>query len=462
MGADKMTNKTITVITPILCAFLCVSLGIIIYVPGETIRPALEMIINTVAVAAVILAIGGLLFLAWIGYTRGAMFQADLQIKRADANRAVVQSQLTIAAQGAVIVTHQITGDQVSNHLFYGNDNRIVDAPAQFAQLAPPNELPTMVTLSSLLPRMRGDMNRLIIGVEMVNGVLQPVTISLYELFHTIVAASSGWGKSAFGRNILTQLATGPDEVEFVLIDQQQHGLAPFRSCDRLRYPILSSEPEILAALKEVHSEAVGKRAELFAKYDAENLQEYNQQADDPLPPIVVAVDEAAALLNVHKDIGGALRQHAWELRKFGVYQILMLTSAKGTVIDTPHRQQFASKVQLHANDKNQARLLLSGADALHFPPGRAVIELPGKPLTTVQTPLIGAREIRSLFARGSTPAGPMVVDVETDSQKVIRLFEQGKKRTPISIEVFGGDGGNQLKKVDEIINSYRKTVSLR
>jgi len=32
-----------------------------------------------------------------------------------------------------------------------------------------------------------------------------------------------------------------------------------------------------------------------------------------------------------------------------------MLTSAKGTTIDTDHRQQFASKVQLHANE--EARL---------------------------------------------------------------------------------------------------------
>ncbi|MCL4299097.1 MAG: hypothetical protein KJ077_25400 [Anaerolineae bacterium] len=72
-------------------------------------------------------------------------------------------------------------------------------------------------------------------------GQLASLTISLYELFHTIAAASSGWGKSAFLSAILAQLATCLDPVELVLIDQQLHGLAAFKDCDRLRYPILQN-----------------------------------------------------------------------------------------------------------------------------------------------------------------------------------------------------------------------------
>ncbi|MBE7550097.1 MAG: hypothetical protein HS126_03345 [Anaerolineales bacterium] len=135
-----------------------------------------------------------------------------------------------------------------------------------------------------------------------------------------------------------------------------------------MRYPILQQPGEILGALHEVYAEAIQYRAALLRRYDADNLAEYNQKADHFLPPVIVAVDEASALL-ADRDIGQVLKKQAWELRKFGVYQMLALTSAKGTVIDTDHRQQFSSKVQLHANDKSQARLLLDTVEALDFHP---------------------------------------------------------------------------------------------
>jgi len=88
-----------------------------------------------------------------------------------------------------------------------------------------------------LIPQQRGDMHNLVLGVRMDEaGQLAPLTISLYDLFHTIVAASTVGASRSCQRNP-AQLATCPDPVEFVLIDQQDHGLSAFKQCDRLRYP---------------------------------------------------------------------------------------------------------------------------------------------------------------------------------------------------------------------------------
>ncbi len=75
--------------------------------------------------------------------------------------------------------------------------------------------------------------------------------------------------------------------------------LAAFRQCDRLRYPLLRQPEEILCALQEVYDEAVGRRSELFARYDADDLADYNRQADEFLPPVVVAVDEAGSSIEL-------------------------------------------------------------------------------------------------------------------------------------------------------------------
>ncbi|MBE7550098.1 MAG: hypothetical protein HS126_03350 [Anaerolineales bacterium] len=77
----------------------------------------------------------------------------------------------------------------------------------------PSFELPTLVRWSEVVPGQRGDLNNLILGLRLnEQGQLSPLNISLYELFHTIAAASSGWGKSAFLSAILAQLATCPDQ----------------------------------------------------------------------------------------------------------------------------------------------------------------------------------------------------------------------------------------------------------
>ncbi len=311
----------------------------------------------------------------------------------------------------------------------------------------PSPELPTMVRWVELLPQQHGDMHNLVLGVRLDEaGQLVPVRISLYELFHTIVAASTGWGKSGFVNAILAQLATCADPVEFVLIDQQDHGLTAFKQCDRLRYPLLRQPGEILSALHEVYEEATQDRSVLFARYDADDLADYNRQADDFLPPIVVVVEEASALL-ANKEIGAELKKHTWELRKFGVYQFLMLTSAKGTTIDTDHRQQFASKVQLHANEKAQARLLMDASEAVGFPPGRAMIDLPGQSPTIVQTPYITKQELRTLLRPAS--ALPRVPAVSTGLTARIlseaekdhlfkRRVEEGLSRNAASLEAYG------------------------
>lgn len=317
----------------------------------------------------------------------------------------------------------------------------IIDVAPAIPMLPSPS-LPGMVRLPDLLPSLRGDLSRLIIGVKLGdNGQQEPVTISIYDLFHTVVAGSSGWGKSGFMGSLLYQMATAAQKTEFVLIDQQMHGLAPFKNCTRLRYPILRESGEIISALSEVYSEAIGKRSELFTHVDADDLQHYNSLADEPLAPIIVAVDEASALL-ANKEIGAILKKQAWELRKFGVYQFLMLTSAKGTTIETDHRQQFASKVQLHASDGYQARLLMSAPEAVNFPVGRAMIELPGQHPQIVQTPYIDRREIRQTLPTSQPVAMPQVIEIEPSESdrdaKYKRLVSEGFSRNTACFDAYG------------------------
>lgn len=470
-------------VTPALTTLVVLVLlgGYTIYVAGEELSASLKFLIN---LGSVVIASGLILALLYWGWTllERARIESEHRLE-AQARRRLAEREAEVKV---VVAKHdeQVHIRELSPsanwrpaHLdqrLYANGQPSAPTPVELASwlvwrqnrtsemtnllettsnspldsgLASTVELPTLIRWSEVIPQRQGNLHNLVLGVRLdEQGQLVPVTISLYDLFHTLVAASSGWGKSIFGNALLTQLATCQEPVELVLIDQQDHGLAAFRQCDRLRYPLLRQPEEILCALQEVYDEAVGRRSELFARYDADDLADYNRQADEFLPPVVVAVDEASALL-AYKEIGAELKRHAWELRKFGVYQILMLTSAKGVVIDTDHRQQFASKVQLHANERTQARLLLDAPEATTFPPGRAVVELPGLPPTIIQTPFIDKREVRALLRPAiSPPLAPVPLpepsSVEPSEQEKDRLFKErvgaGLSRNAASLEAYG------------------------
>lgn len=455
--------------------------GYTVYVAGEEVSTSLKFLIS---LGSLVIAAGLILTLLYWGWTLWERARIESERRReAQARRQLAEREAEVMV---VVAKHdeQVHIREVNQqanwrpaHLdqrLYANGQSVAPSPVELASwlvwrqnrvgqiarlpevkpnnsleagLTVPTELPALVRWSEAIPQRQGDLHRLVLGMRWdERGQLVPVTISLYDLFHTLVAASSGWGKSVFANALLAQLATCPEPVELVLIDQQDHGLAAFRQCDRLRYPLLRQPEEILIALQEVYDEAVGRRSELFARYDADDLADYNRRADEFLPPLVVAVDEASALL-AYKEIGAELKRQAWELRKFGVYQILLLTSAKGVVIDTDHRQQFASKVQLHANERTQARLLLDAPEATTFPPGRAVVELPGMPPTIVQTPYIDKREVRALLRPALVPPPapvplPEPASAELSEQDKDRLFkervEAGFSRNAASLEVYG------------------------
>lgn len=436
---------------------LIVSAGMLAFTIIQTVMDSPWLLLIPAIPAALV---GG-----WILYSWAAMIWERLLLARAERKAAENKAAIVTTSHGdyafrnkkAHIVQltnnpfmewngkeRDVTEDEwrgwFSRSLRSAKDNDLIELPSTTA-LLPASTLPTMVKLPELLPSMQGDLNRLVIGVRLNEaGQVEPVTISIYDLFHTVVSGSSGWGKSVFMGSLLYQMATAPDSCEFVLIDQQMHGLAPFKNCNRLRYPILREPGEILGALEETYQEAIGKRSELFGKYDADDLQDYNRRSDEYLPPVIVGVDEASVLL-ADKTIGQVLKRHTWELRKFGIYQFLMLTSAKGTTIDTDHRQQFASKVQLHASDGYQARMLIGDArEATGFPPGRAMIELPGRNTAIVQTPYMDRRELRHLLPGGecSKPA-PVIVNSEADKDETFRkLVQQGFSRNAASKEAWG------------------------
>jgi hypothetical protein len=332
-------------------------------------------------------------------------------------------------------------------------------------------EGPQAVNWPSRVP-LRGLINgspsyrALVLGVTVTPNGPEVVKADMSSLVHVAVAGSSGWGKSVFLRALAYQLAKSSEPVGLAMVDLEGATLAPFAHCDCLLWPIADTEIDALAIFSELTKE-LDRRKALFAKYPGvDSLEVYNTVATEPLSPVICLVDEATALLG-DKEVENALRTLTLRARKFGLWCVLAGQDWKATSLDTAIRNQLATRVQFKAMSPSQSRVLLqqAGAETLDAK-GRALAWLPGRELTEIQAPFVGRQDILDAF-QGKGPRRPMPESSDGgqnnaghdgDNQRINRivdLYYQGMKPTPIAREVYGYVNSDVVCKVREIIREH-------
>ncbi len=137
-------------------------------------------------------------------------------------------------------------------------------------------------------------------------------TLDLDQTPHVMVGGQSGSGKTVLLRCALYQLYRNSAKV--VLYDAK--GLVDFPTFARNRYRCVEQKGALLAILGEILSE-MERRKTLFREAETANIGEYNQgkAARDKLGRIVVATDEAAALLD-KKGLKGEEKEEAVAIQK--------------------------------------------------------------------------------------------------------------------------------------------------
>ncbi|RME45699.1 MAG: hypothetical protein D6796_10070, partial [Caldilineae bacterium] len=254
---------------------------------------------------------------------------------------------------------------------------------------------PERVRLLDLLPDAPS-LHEITLGITLDEQNRQiPVVAPLQRLVHIGVGGSSGWGKSVFLQAIAFQLAVAPEAVELALIDSELTTFDVFSSAPCLRYPVAAEERDALAIIHDLAGE-MRRRRDLFTALSPmpPNLAAYNRRAEEPLPYIVLMIDESTALLE-ERAIEKSLRQIVLKARKFGLFAVLGGQDWKASTLSTTIRNQFSTRVQFKALDEQQSRVLLRRPDAAYINrPGRGFAVIPGRDVVEIQAPFISSKTI--------------------------------------------------------------------
>ena len=136
---------------------------------------------------------------------------------------------------------------------------------------------------------------------EAQNAVVYP----LDQLPHLLVCGMNGCGRSSFLRAQAAILAHGApaEQLRLVLLDETGVEFVQFKELPHLLMPPVSAPERKAGAMLALCME-LQWRYSVFAKCGARELEDYNQQAETPLPHIVAVIDGLEELLAQKECVG--------------------------------------------------------------------------------------------------------------------------------------------------------------
>jgi S-DNA-T family DNA segregation ATPase FtsK/SpoIIIE len=275
-----------------------------------------------------------------------------------------------------------------------------------------PNATVSVVAIKEILEAMPRS------GVPPLNMALgkditgRPIYGDLGKMPHLLVAGATGSGKSVCLNCIIASLLVSatPDQVQMVMIDPKRVELSVYNGIPHLKNEVITDPRMAAGALFEMTKE-MDQRYERFAKAGVRKIEEWNAKfPDDPLPYIVIVIDELADLMLVAPGkVETLICRLAQLARATGIHLIVATQRPSVDVItgiikaNIPSRIAFAVSSQVDSRtilDMGGAERLLGRGDMLYLP-----IDAP-KPVRS-QGALITGAEVNRLVAFWADQARP-------------------------------------------------------
>ncbi len=186
-------------------------------------------------------------------------------------------------------------------------------------------------------------------GVDLFGGKL---ILDLEEIGNLLIVGVTGSGKSVFLGDLITSILfrARPDQVQFLFFDFKGVELPLFNGIPHLMIPSVKGKTEALNELERLR-ETANKRLFLLEMAKKKTFEEYNRALEDPLPRIVLVVDEFMSLMDKRGKTDARfteiIRHLATTTRQTGIHLVLSTQRPSGSIISReiseaiPHRVSF-------------------------------------------------------------------------------------------------------------------------
>jgi S-DNA-T family DNA segregation ATPase FtsK/SpoIIIE len=278
-----------------------------------------------------------------------------------------------------------------------------------------PNEVREQISLRDLLESdvYRRSHSKLTLALgKTIHG--EPYVTDLATMPHLLIAGSTGTGKSVGLNAMLTSILyrATPADVRLIMIDPKRLELGMYEHIPHLLTPVVV-EPKLAANALRWAVKEMEERYKTLAAAGVRNIEQYNRNvraeleerrgaetdepARQPLPYIVVVIDELADLMMVAStEVEESIARLAQMARAVGIHLILATQRPSVDVITGTIKTNLPARISFRVSSKIDSRTILDSGgaeqllgrgDMLFIPPASArMVRLHGPYISEQET----------------------------------------------------------------------------
>ncbi len=303
-----------------------------------------------------------------------------------------------------------------------------------------------------------------------------PVIIDLARTPHMLIAGTTGSGKSVAINTMILSLVyrLRPDQCRLIMVDPKMLELSVYDGIPHLLTPVVTDPKKAVVALKWAVRE-MEERYKNMAKLGVRNIDGYNARllevkakgeeptrtvhtgfdketgkaiyeeeklSLEPLPYIVIIVDEMADLMMVAgKDIEGAVQRLAQMARAAGLHVILATQRPSVDVITGTIKANFPTRIAFQVTSKIDSRTILGemGAEQL-LGQGDMLYMAGGGRISRVHGPFASDEEVEKVVRHLKTQGQPEYLEAVTAEEPA-----EDEDGAVFDATGMGADGGGDL-----------------
>jgi len=200
------------------------------------------------------------------------------------------------------------------------------------------------------------------------------VVMDLTKAPHMLIAGATGSGKSVCINTIITGLLMqhGPESLRFVMVDPKMVELPGYNGIPHLYGKVITDVEQVMGALTWLLIQ-MDDRYQLFRDLGVRNIDAYNasirkQKGGQPLPYIVLVIDELADLMmTAAEDIERQICRLAQMARATGIHLVLATQRPSTDVITGLIKANFPTRIAFAVTSQIDSRVILDtpGAERL-------------------------------------------------------------------------------------------------
>ncbi len=220
------------------------------------------------------------------------------------------------------------------------------------------------------------------------------IVTDVAKMPHLLIAGATGSGKSVCLNTLIMSVLykATPDDVRMIMIDPKMVELSNYNGIPHLLIPVVTDPKKAAGALNWAVSEMT-QRYSKFAEYQVRNIKGYNQKIRDlenmgeiekgavePMPQILIIIDELADLMMVSPgEVEDAIVRLSQLARAAGIHLVIATQRPSVDVITGLIKANVPSRIALSVAsavdsrtilDMQGAEKLLGNGDMLFYPAG--------------------------------------------------------------------------------------------